>query len=62
MPRDKVLKLKFWCLVNGEETPFSVDADIVWDMDGLKVTHREKISLHKVDTTQTVLWKVRMSY
>jgi hypothetical protein len=51
---------ELWCLVEGEEIPFSVSAPPTTTIDGLKIAIKERI---KIDLAayRLILWKVRSS-
>lgn len=54
---------EFWCLIDDEETPFSVPASLSWKVNGLtKAIRQERQRLHTIDITDLVLWKVRLFY
>jgi len=55
--------VKLWCLIEDETKPFSVPADVNGDVDDLvKAVQRENRLLFDLNTSDVVLWKVRISY
>ncbi len=61
MPEDELRQ--FWCLLDSNDPPFLVDASLKWNMDQLtQAIQKRKHALHDLDTSDIVLWKVRMSY
>jgi len=61
MSEDEVCRV--WCLIDGEQTAFSVNASLEWDVEELMdaIQHR-RTCLKTIDITDLVLWKVRLSY
>ena len=54
---------EFWCLIDDEETPFSVNVSRRWDVEELTKTIRQaRPRLQTIDIIDIVLWKVRLSY
>jgi hypothetical protein len=57
---------QFWCLLHSndpEETPFFVDARPKWNMEQLTEAIQKKRRVFRdLDTSDIVLWKVRISY
>lgn len=53
---------RLWCLIDGETKPFSVLASPNYDMDELMTAiQKENRVLRNIDTSDLVLWKVRIS-
>jgi hypothetical protein len=54
---------RFWCLVEGEELPFSVTAALKWEVDELtEAIQIRKHVLKNFDVSEIVLFSVRPSY
>jgi hypothetical protein len=51
----------FWCLVEGDDTPFPITAALTTPIGVLKEWIKEKGVLSSVDATDLILWKVRMT-
>ena len=50
-----------WCLIGGDEAPFSVTVLPTMSIDQLKATVKERkgVVLQNVSATELILWKVR---
>jgi hypothetical protein len=54
---------RFWCLVDDEQTAFSVNAGLTWDVEELtKAIWQHRHRLQAIDIIDLVLWKVMLSY
>jgi len=64
MPEDE--RRQFWCLLDSNDSkdkPFFVDAGLKWNMDQLtQAIQKKRRALRDLDTSDIVLWKVRVSY
>ena len=49
---------ELWCLVEGEDIPFSVSAPSTITIDGLKIMIKKRIKID-VAAYRLILWKVR---
>ena len=53
----------FWCMIDDEQTAFSVNASPRWNVEELtKAIRQERPRLQTVDIVDLVLWKVRLIY
>jgi len=61
MSEDEVCRV--WCLIDSEQTAFSINANLGWDVEELKdAIQRRRTRLKTIDIIDLVLWKVRLSY
>jgi len=61
MSKDAVRRV--WCLIDGEQTAFSINASLEWDVEELKdAIQRRRTRLKTIDIIDLVLWKVILSY